>query len=146
MTELDKADQTDKTVGSSVRESAIKLTAIMVIATLAFVWWGHRKSGSDGVEAAALAGLLCWLGAILALFVTSRFAGGTSAPSGILLGSALRTFVPLIGIAFLHFSAENLRNANVAYFGIGLYLISLATETYAAVNIIQKASETTEAN
>ena len=117
-----------------------------MVATLGCVSWGNRASGTDGVKAAAIAGLLCWLGAILALMITSRFAGGTNASSGILVGSALRTGIPLIGIAFLHFNAPDLRDANIAYYGVGLFLISLATETYIAVNILKQSSETTKAN
>ena len=145
-TEEEKADQAAITVGDSLGKSALNLTLILVVATLGCVWWGNRASGTDGVKAAAIAGLLCWLGAILALMITSRFAGGTNASSGILVGSALRTGIPLIGIAFLHFNAPDLRDANIAYYGVGLFLISLATETYIAVNILKQASETTKAN
>ena len=144
--EEEKADQAAITVGDSLGKSALKLTLILVVATLGCVWWGNRASGTDGVKAAAIAGVLCWLGAILALMITSRFAGGTNASSGILVGSALRTGIPLIGIAFLHFNARDLRDANIAYFGVGLFLISLATETYVAINILKQASKTTEAN
>ncbi|MFL2871580.1 MAG: hypothetical protein ACJZ8O_12640 [Pirellulaceae bacterium] len=146
MTVEEKVEQPATTAGESPGKSALKLTLILVVATLGFVWWGNRASGIDGVKAAAIAGLLCWLGAIPALMVTSRFAGGANASSGILLGSALRTGVPLIGIGFLHFNAPDLSDANIAYYGVGLYLISLATETYVAINIIKQASETTEAN
>lgn len=109
---------------------ALAIVAGVFVAALCPVGW--RIAGPCGCQAAAIAGGLCYFGAVMALAVTKIFAripGPQAFVTGFGLSMALRLGIPLgIGIP-LHLSGGSLAEGGILYYLLVFYPITLAGET-----------------
>ena len=102
--------------------------------------YGYSTQGQDGLFAAIVAGLLCFVSAAAALLVTGMTAGSSSALAGSFVGIALRTAVPLLGAILLVQASTQLAEAGLFGKVLVSYLVVLAVETVLAVRLVQAHS------
>jgi hypothetical protein len=74
--------------------------------------------GSLALEGLTYAGILCLIPGLVVVYVTSRFPGGGSPGTGVLLGTGLRLAFVLIGMVMI----QNLR-PELGHYGFQLWLI-----------------------
>lgn len=133
--------QISKPIGQSHSVASLLTSCALLAAILAPVaglvaWYGHSHSGSTGLVAAGIAGLVCWVAASLALtlaFFGQRLGFGLESLLG---GIALRTGLPLAVGVLLHKQAGPLAEAGVFVMILILYLCSLLAETLLALRFI----------
>ena len=127
--------------------SSLPLTcAVFSLAMLAvfplFACLGHVWHGPMGIVAAAVAGSICWLPALLALVVAglTRNVPAVAMP-GMLAGMLLRMPLPLLGGLFL--MRTELAGFGVIGFIIGYYLFALLVETLLSLGLVLTSSKAT---
>lgn len=102
----------------------------------AIAWFSYGRSGLMGVAAAAIATVVCWLSASLALasvFVGQRLDAGIQ---GILAGMLFRMGLPLaVAMALKHLS-PSLTEAGIFWMILGLYLVALVVETLLSLRFV----------
>ncbi len=111
---------------------ALALAIVAGVFVAVFCPIGWRIAGPSGCQAAAIAGGLCYLGAVSALVVTRIFAripGPQAFLIGFGLSMILRLGVPLgVGIP-IHLSGGSLAEGGILYYLLVFYPITLAGET-----------------
>jgi hypothetical protein len=111
------------------------LGAVLAIAAACIAAFAFERHGMDGVLAAVLAAVVCWISASAALFITVQTTGGPQAVAGLFLSIAIRTFPPLLlGVASTAMHGR-LSEAGLFGFIVILYLIALLVETCVAVKL-----------
>ncbi|MDX1945062.1 MAG: hypothetical protein SFU86_06620 [Pirellulaceae bacterium] len=116
------------------------LAAVIVPVAGILGWYGHARSGFVGIQAAALAGIICWCSSALALaaaFVGQRLGMGLQS---LLFGILLRTGLPLLFGVLLQEQGGALAEAGVFVMILILYLCSLVAETLLALRLIPATS------
>ena len=117
------------------------LTALLVVAGVGFGYYGSQRSGHVGIQAAAIAGAVCWLAGCLALtlsFLGNRRGWGTQT---VLASMAVRLGLPMIaGIALQRLSPP-LAEAGVFGMVLGNYLIMLVAETLLSLKFVSPSSK-----
>ena len=110
-------------------------------------WYAHGKSGADGLLAAAVAGVVCWLSASAALLITAWFPGGPQAAvSRMMLSMLVRMGVPLAVGTILEFQFGPLADAGVFGLIVVFYLMTLLVETMLSLRFVQHSSQSVEAS
>lgn len=120
---------------TSLWTAAVVLTIVIIAVFPVFAWLGYGRSAGTGVKAAAVAAAVCWAGGLLALLATGlvRFRGNSA--SGVLLGTACRTGLPIVVGLVLHRSGGSLAAAGVFAMILGYYLVALVAETLLAIRV-----------
>ena len=117
------------------------LTVVLLVAGVGFGYYGAQRYGHEGVEAAAVAGGVCWLAGCLALvltFVGSRRGWGVQS----VLGSmGLRLGLPLVTGLLLQRLSPTLAEAGVFGMILGNYLIMLVAETLLSLKLVPPTSK-----
>lgn len=134
-------DDISRRIASGTRGAAAILAAQLCV--FAFVgWYGHSQHGMTGVHAAAVACLVCFLPAAVALCCVALTAGTPNALTGTLLSMVLRTALPFFVTIFLVQAHKPLADAGL--FGMVLinYLVVLTVESALAVRMIQTLAPT----
>jgi hypothetical protein len=108
----------------------------MLLAFPFFAAFGYTRAGLVGVEAAAVAGGICWLGAAPSLFLMGWLRGGPHVVSGVLLGMLIRMGLPLAIGLLLAQTGGPLAKAGVFGMIVGYYLVGLLIETLLSVRLI----------
>ena len=119
-----------------------QLSAGMLIALALMGFLAHRSSGTEAMLASFMAGMLCWLGAILALLITSRTHGATQAVAGMLLSMACRLGFVLIAFLVLKQWSDKIGQSNLVFHLLAYYALALVLETVLVVNLIRQAEST----
>lgn len=116
------------------------LLLFVAVTTSLLGYFGFQEHGGDGLNAALLAGAICFGSASAALVVTAMTAGSPNALAGSFLGIFLRTALPFFVSILLVQASKPLADAGL--FGMVLisYLVVLAVETVLAVRIVQAHS------
>ena len=97
--------------------------------------------------AAAVAAVVCWLGAVLALMMTSVVpTQPNGALSQLLLSIIFRTALPFGAGVLISASGGALADAGAFGLIVAFYLVTLATETTLSVGLINRAAEVPKAS
>lgn len=97
---------------------------------------GYWRSGIEGIQSAAVAGLVNGLSAFGALALLSRCRGTPWVVHGILGGMLVRMTLPMVvGVALMR-TGGPLAKAGVFGMIVVYYLVGLAVETWLAVRLI----------
>ncbi len=107
----------------------ILLSAILALALALAEVVALGISGSQGAIAAAVAALVCWIGAIVALGAAAIFHGPAGAMPRMLVGMLGRTLFPLVLGVTLHFKVPALAEGGMVFYLLVFYFLAMATET-----------------
>ncbi len=121
------------------------LTIFMVIIFPAFAYYGHAQNGRAGILAAAAAGVVCWMGAVLALTLTALFRGTPMAIHGTLLSMIFRVGLPMLAGISLSNMGGTLAEGGVFGLIVGYYLAGLVVETLLSLRVVAAADGITKA-
>lgn len=117
-----------RTQGWQVQSAVLGLVVLAVSAFVAPV--AGRLGGRAGLMAAMAAAALCFLGAVLALWVSHRVTGGSRQVGlGFVAGMVPRMGVPILGGVFFQLFVEALAKEGFLYYLLLFYPITLAVET-----------------
>jgi hypothetical protein len=107
--------------------------AFPVVAAMAYQWYG-----AAGVFAAAVAAIVCWAAATLALVCTALLQGPQAALYAMLFGMLFRMGLPLgIGLV-LSRTSPVLAGAGVFGFIVVFYLVTLVVETLLSLTFVKR--------
>lgn len=115
---------------SSLPVSCAVFTVAMLLALPLYAWVGHSYHAERGFFAAAMAGVVCWLGGTLALLITGISArlGSHAALNGVLFGMLIRMGFPL-ATAILLSNQPAFSGTGIFGLIVGYYLFALVIET-----------------
>ena len=117
------------------------LAVLLLIAGVGFGYYGSQRSGHVGVQAAVIAGSVCWLAGCLALvvsFVGHRFDWGAQS----VLGSmGVRLGLPMVAGIALQRLSPSLAEAGVFGMILGNYLIMLVAEALLSLKFVSTSSK-----
>jgi hypothetical protein len=116
-----------RTRGLSVRLATLAIVVLVAYAITAPV--AARLGGSVGLVAAAIAAVLCLLGAAAALAIGDRFRRSGEILAALWVGTALRTGIPFVAGMPIHLHGGSLAQAGLLWYLLGFYLVVLATGT-----------------
>lgn len=138
------ASSADTNQSNSTRELILAgswLTCAVVLPLPVALWWGNQFAGEQGVQAAAVAAVLCWVGSIVALVVRTRFPKPQDVVAGT-LGAMLARMVIIFGGAMLSASlAPELVKAALWGQVVFYFLLTLTVETLLAVRWIKRLEQ-----
>ena len=120
-----------------------QLTAGMLTAVALMGWLAHRSHGSEGLAASAVAGGLCWLGALLGLLVISRTRGGKRAVVGILISMVFREGFVLIAFLVLRQWSDKIGQSKLVFHLLPYYGMALTLGTILVIHLIQRTESGT---
>ena len=115
-----------------------QLTAGMLIMLAVMGWLAADMHGSKGLISSAMAGGLCWLGALLALLAISRTHGSDSAFLGILVSMVCRFGFVLIAFLVLRQWSGKIGQSRLVFYLLPHYGMALILETALAVQLIRR--------
>lgn len=87
----------------------IQLTLAMAAAMAILGYAGYQSDGNQGLQFSLVAGIVCWLGALLALITTALTRTPERATAGVLAAMIFRLGFPLLALFILRESTPNLR-------------------------------------
>jgi hypothetical protein len=114
------------------RGLSARLAALAVVVLVAFALAAPlavRLGGSPGVAAAAVAAMLCLLGAAAALTIADRLRRSGEMLAALWLGTALRIGIPLVVGLAIHLHGGLLAQAGLLWYLVGFYLVVLTAGT-----------------
>jgi hypothetical protein len=88
-----------------------------------------QTAGAEGLQAAAIAAVVCWLGAQFSLAIAALIGEGASLLSRIWLGMAARAMFPLVIGTALHIRNPGLNAAGLIFYVLVFYMVTLAADT-----------------
>ena len=121
--------------------SCLWLTLALAAVFPAFAAFGFVQSGAMGIAAAAVAALVCWVGASAALLLVGLFRAPEQALVGLLLGMFFRMGLPLGAALLLSLQGGALVEAGVMYMLILNYLLALVLETLLSLRLVRPAGK-----
>jgi hypothetical protein len=139
-------DRQSEVGSSSLGLLLVWLTLPLLVVYPAFAWYGYSRVGVDGILAAALAGVICWVGAAGALAVASLFRQSQQAASALMLGMLFRMGLPLAAVAWLMTQGGWLAEAGVVGMILIYYLVSLIVETVLSLRLVGSPRQATKAS
>ena len=122
------------------------LTLALLVVFPLFAWYGHSRHGMLGVQAATVAGSICWAGGMLALLAVVVVRGSQKVLHGALLGMIFRMGLPLGAGVVLTSQGGDLANAGVFGMILGFYLVTLVVETLLSLRFVAPAGKMAEAS
>ena len=126
-------------------KASFLLTATLLTAFPLFAWFGYQRSGEAGIAAAAIAGAVCWFGALSALVLVARSRDSAAAVNATLMGMFLRLGLPLLTGIVLQQSQGELARAGVFGMILCYYFVALIVETILSVRLISNKSSVAKA-
>ena len=121
-----------------------QLSAGMLIALALMGFLAHRSYGTEAMLASFMAGMLCWLGAILALLITSKTHGARQAVAGMLLSMACRLGFVLIAFLVLKQWSDKIGESKLVFHLLPYYGMALTLGTILVIHLIQRTESGTE--
>jgi hypothetical protein len=88
-----------------------------------------QTAGAEGLQAAAIAAVVCWLGAQFSLAIAALIGEGASLLSRIWLGMIARAMFPLVIGTALHIRNPGLNAAGLIFYVLVFYMVTLAADT-----------------
>ena len=143
MTTSESLAKTASTPRGGLALSCAILLFCMLVALLPIAAWASATHGWTGVQAAAVAWLLCTAAAFAALLVSVSFAGTPIAASANLGTMAIRMGIPLIGLVVLPRIVPTLAAAGMLPSLLACYLVALVVETLLALRHVSPSSSAT---
>lgn len=116
------------------------LAAALLPLAAGIAWFAYGRSGWTGVAAAALAGVVCWVSACLAL--VAGFCGQElgNPVAGILGGMLFRLGLPLATGVLIQAKHAPLAQAGCFTMILGLYLVALVIETLLSLRFVPQST------
>ena len=111
------------------------LTLTFVLAFPVFGYFAFRVHGWDGVAAAAVAALICWVAGVIALAMVFVFPEPQQVANAVGLGMLVRMGIALLAGIFFTKTGGPLVDAGVFGMIVGFYLIGLLVETLLALRL-----------
>jgi hypothetical protein len=114
------------------RGMAFQTVVLGVVVLAVFALAGPVAAGMQGavaVRAAALAGVLCWAGATVALAIGRTWRGSHLALPALLAGMSARMGIPLVFALAIHLHGGPLAEAGLLYYLLVFYPATLVAET-----------------
>lgn len=125
---------------ASTVSACLYLTLALVLVFPAFASYGYSQSGVNGIWAAAVAGLVCWVGATAALAIAGSFANPQQAVVGLLLGMFCRLGLPLGAGFVLSTQGGVLIESGVLGILVAYYLVALIVETLLSLRFVPRTA------
>ena len=122
------------------------LTLALLVVFPVFAWFGYSRHGMLGVQAATVAGSLCWAGGMLALLTVVVVRGSEKVLQRFLLGMFFRMGLPLVAGLDLKERGGDLAQSGVFEMILGFYLVALVVETVLSLRFVAPAGKMTEAS
>lgn len=119
--------------------AAACLIGVVLFALIPAAWYAHGQHGQSGMFAVALAAVVCGGSGLIALILSSVFAGAPNgAVVGLLFGMLFRMGVPLVAGTILAGRGGPLAEAGVFGWIVVFYLITLLTETLLSLQLMKQ--------
>ena len=120
--------------------------ALLAVAVLAFFplpgWYAHSLHGTNGLLAATVAAVVCWVSASAALLITALLpAHPETAVVRLLLSMAVRMGVPFAAGFLLTTSSYMLSSSGLFGLIVAFYLYTLLFETLLSLRFVQQPVE-----
>ena len=132
---------------TSVPFACVLLSLTLLIAFPAIAGYGYSNHGENGVLAAALAGGICWIGALIALVLVGLFRSShNQMVSATLLGMLFRMGLPLVTGLALTRAGGPLAEAGLFGMILVFYLVGLVVETILSVRILGSSQDVAKAS
>ncbi len=114
----------------------------LVLAPLAALLgaFAFARSGIIGLGAAAIASVVCWLSASLALAAVYLGQEIKNPIAGILGGMVFRMGLPLAAVLAIQRAKGPLADAGCLWMILGLYAVALVVETWLSLRLVQRAN------
>lgn len=105
----------------------LAVAAAVAVAAVGFV--AYQQQGLTGLQAAVVAGVVCWLSATAALLLAGSLRNTPHAVSGILGGTLLRLLPPLAAAGLCSVAAPAISQAGLFGYMVLFFLVMLVVET-----------------
>ena len=122
------------------RAALLPVPVLLVFAILLPIAW--RLDRAAGVEAAAMAAIVCLVAGWLAMLVTTTVAPPTQPTAHILVGMAIRMSLPLLACLWVVTQVPDWADAKFGVYLIPTFLAGLVLETLVTVGQLQIHSDT----
>jgi hypothetical protein len=116
------------------------LTGATALTLVVVGWIGYARHGLSGLEAAAVAALVCWSGSLAALLLAVWGGAPKQAVARVLAGMIFRMGVPLVVGLVLHRRGGALSEAGVFGMILAFYFVTLTVETWLSVRLLAPAT------
>jgi hypothetical protein len=133
-------DKSENSVASLALGCAV-LTVLLLIAGVGFGYYGSQKFGSAGLQAAMVAGGICWLAGCLALAISYAGRQIRFELQATLASVVVRLGLPMLSGLLLQSTAPALADSGVFVMILGNYLIMLVAETLLSLKFVSPASK-----
>lgn len=141
------ASNSSQTRPASVAFACLLLSLSLLIAFPVIAGYGYSTHGESGVIAAALAGSICWAGALFALLLIGLFrTSQRHVVSATLLGMLFRMGLPLVAGVVLTHQGGPLAEAGLFGMILVFYLVGLVVETILSVRILGSSQHVAKAS
>jgi len=105
--------------------------AILVVAALVLPW-SYQRAGMDGIFAACLAGVLCWLCGAISLWIVYVMHHPEQMLKQVLFTMLVRMGIPLTACLVLFVVRGPLYDAGMLFYLLAFYAVTLLLDTYFA--------------
>lgn len=122
------------------------LTLVLLVVFPGFAWYGYHGSGPVGLQAAAIAAAICWLGAAGALASAYFFRDSQQAAASLTLGMVFRMGLPLGCVLWLLSQGGPLVDAGIVGMIVVYYLVALVVETALSLRLVGNPRQVTKAS
>lgn len=145
-----KTDDSSNPLSRSAKQKAALSVALLTLAQLlafpALAWFGYTQHGSVGIQSAAVAAGVCWVGATIALVLVGTMRGPQQAIQGVMLGILFATGIPL-GLGLVLSSGDSpLAKANIFEMILFFYLYTLLIKTTLSVRLVRSMASLSKAS
>lgn len=125
---------------------SLGMLTLAMLATLAVVGViAHARYGTDGIVAASVGAVICWVAGAVALSMLTILRGPKLALHALLAGMIFRLGLPLIAGTVLQKQNGSLAKAGVFGWIMVFYLVMLVVETTSSLKLVQQARRETQA-
>jgi len=123
------------------------LSLSLLVAFPAVAFYGYSQHGQTGLIAAAIAGAICWAGAMFALVLIGMFRTSQNhVVSATLLGMLFRMGLPLVTGLIITRNGGPLADAGLFGMILVFYLVGLVVETILSVRILGSSQDVAKAS
>jgi hypothetical protein len=110
------------------------MAGVVAALLLAAVAVGSALDGAVGIQAAALAAIVCLSGSLLGLLIVNLARRRGQMLAGVLMSMAPRMGLPLGFCLLMHLRGGALVEAGIVFYVLAFYIVTLAVETWLLVD------------
>jgi len=142
----------DATNSPKTRQTSVTIACVLLSLSLLLVFpiigaYAYNTHGTDGLIAAALAGAICWSGAMIALVLVGLFRKSPNQMvSATLAGMLFRMGLPLVTGLVITNAGGPLADAGIFGMILVFYLVGLVVETILSVRILGSSQDAAKAS